>query len=197
MMMPPILIMILQLMVGASGEHYCADNEFFPGTWRSEQEMMRWVPESKPGCHMANETGRAALEALRGTTMLFFGDSILRQLFHGLVHGVIRDMPTIVDPVFGAASFTAVLPEGKVPRDALVTIGKDGSSTAVRKLLGDSPLQGWRAGRDVQLVFSFLNNCPAVVETLDLLKRRPEPTTAYPRRVVFVTNIGASNGQSV
>ena len=123
-----LILPLFMMMTGALADtndrfHYCADNEFFPGEWL---DGSWWVPhpstastaattgsEHRGGgggggnrCVMANATGLEALGVLRGATVLFLGDSILRQMFHAFVHGVLRDMPVLLDPVYGAASYS-------------------------------------------------------------------------------------------
>ena len=83
------LIGMVLYQVSYGKSNLCSSNDFFPGSWVDDGE--RWKPEA--ACDIANMTGIGALQQLRGTTLLFFGDSILRQVYHSFVHGVIREMP--------------------------------------------------------------------------------------------------------
>ena len=175
------------------------------GSWSVDPQLWR-INEDVASCMLADATGVAALEALRGTHLIFLGDSILRQLFHTFVHGTIRQMPVIVDPVYGFAHYTAALPDETHPyaRDNFEAQSKEqgrlrGETVAA---MGKSAIDGWQTENGVEALFLFQNNCEQVFHWLGQLKvlRSRHHTVGSPggpaaggRRVVLVTNLGASN----
>jgi len=128
------------------------------------------------GCTISDAWGRDALESLRGVNMVWAGDSMLRQvitrqhavpfvcrctqlpppstvcatadlqLFHVFIHGNLREMPIVVDPVYGSAHYTASLPapgaEGGVIWDELTANNKDAGAQNFHPI-GTSKLEGW------------------------------------------------------
>jgi hypothetical protein len=67
------------------------------GKWSAETHEWELCPGNT--CRLEDTKGPATIESLRGTLLLFVGDSMLRQIFNGFIHKNIRDMPVVIDPV--------------------------------------------------------------------------------------------------
>ena len=67
------------------------------GRWSADTHEWELCPGNP--CRLVGTKGLTSLESLRGTLLLFVGDSMLRQVFHGFIHSHIRGMPVVVDPV--------------------------------------------------------------------------------------------------
>jgi hypothetical protein len=97
--------------------------------------------------------------------------------------------------VYGSAHYTALLPDNSEnkTRDVLVALAK-GRNRDVWKTIGTSTLEGWHPSNGVEMSFNFLNTCSSVVAWLSALTEIVRAKQMHePRRVVVVTNIGASN----
>jgi len=170
---------------------------FFPGHWAARGSVgvtgLRQSPPPgflwQPDCNAANgqspppvgdRVGADALRALRGSLVMFLGDSILRQVFHALVMGSVRQLPVLVDPVYGFASYHASAPEGgefctaSNASDAFYAVGKF-SGKAARDGVTDDFVRGitppgWSAATGVELAFSFQQSCREQTAALRKLK---------------------------
>jgi hypothetical protein len=83
--------------------------EWIPNLVQQENDWTLFNDARAPACSMSTLHGEAVLKALSNTHILFLGDSILRQVYVGLVQGVIRNMPVVVDTsMFLSTSSTCV-----------------------------------------------------------------------------------------
>jgi hypothetical protein len=69
------------------------------GKWKPNHDAKtnNWEMVSEAPCAMSSLHGASAIQPLRGKHLIFVGDSMLRQVYHTLVHGVLRQMPVVVD----------------------------------------------------------------------------------------------------
>jgi len=188
----------LATLPGYSSSAWCSNGSHLTqGRWSPTTHEWELLSPNSP-CNIANLTGSAALRSLKGARLLFLGDSILRQTFHGFVHSNLRGMPVVIDPVYGWAHYTAALPDEAHPfaRDSLTAMNKDlgrlhgydsiaqlgtsplqGSCFQVprmqaRRSLHPSPASGWSQENGVEVLFSFLNACDHVMLWLTQLKKK-------------------------
>lgn len=94
--------------------------------------------------------------------------------------------------MYGAASYTATV-FGRKAQDSLVSVGKEAFMKRFTSFIGVSPLKGWNPGTGVQCVFAFLNSCSLVVDSLQKISKGNANEAFGGRRLVIITNIGASN----
>ena len=133
-------------------------------------------------CWLPSMSGLGALGALGvNTTVVFIGDSLLREFYHAFIEGTVRGRPVIIDPVFGRAQYRADLDHSEdAVADSYNVLSKhnpvsiDFSSLGLRR-------------KFVELSYIFYNRCDDVRLWLERA-----PSTLSGRRVVIVTNIGAS-----